>query len=62
MTWFERTFDAGAPRLTRAGREWAKAHASTSIVARVALGGKAGGWPPGHIAGAIRACNTKAGR
>ena len=47
-----------APRLTVAGRMWAKAHRSDSWVALVALGGGGDAWKPHHRAEAVRVCNA----
>ncbi len=46
--------------LTPEGRQWAHAHFTESLVARVALDG--GGWPEEFRATAIRACNAEAAK
>lgn len=45
-------------RLTPAGRRWAEDHASSSMVARVALYG-AGDWPEAHVTAAIKVANEE---
>lgn len=44
--------------LTTQGREWAEAHETSSIIARVALhGAEIGAWPEEYVTAAIQTCN-----
>lgn len=48
-----------APQLTEAGMLWAVANVADSQVARVALMGDVSGWPPQHVAIAVRTANSE---